>query len=286
MHKPKILFKRIRLATAIVLMLICLLAFYANQIETRRLRVHEETLTLTNWSANLDNFKIVAVSDIHGGSQSVDGARIRTLVETINRQNPDLIVLLGDYVSQTRGRSSDLKMPSAEIAESLKGLQAKYGVYAIIGNHDWWYNEAKITGEFEAAGITILDNETKQISVGGETVTLWGIEDFWKKRRVPLEPFDQIAEKKNIIALTHNPDSFDQTPPEVALMLAGHTHGGQVRIPFYGAPITVSQRKYYTDHLVENDHDVYITSGFGTTGPPFRFLTPPEIAVLTLKSRK
>ena len=273
------------LVAAILIALLCLVAVYANQIEPRRLRIHRENLTLPNWSANLNDFKVVAVSDIHGGSHLVDAARIRTLVETINAQNADIVVLAGDFVSQIRGRSSDLKMPSAEVAENLKGIQARYGVFAVIGNHDWWYDEAKLTGELEAAGITVLENETKQITVNNEIVTVWGIEDFWKHRNVPLDAFNRIADRKNIIALTHNPDSFGQTPPEVALMIAGHTHGGQVWIPLYGAPLKVAAAKYYTDIYVENNRHLFVTSGFGTTGPPFRFLVPPEIAVLTLKAQ-
>jgi predicted MPP superfamily phosphohydrolase len=94
----------------------------------------------------------------------------------------------------------------------------------------------------------------------------------------------QINPQENIIAITHNPDSFDKTPEKISLTIAGHTHGGQVLIPFYGAPLAVSQRKYYTSHVVENGRNLFVTSGFGTTGPPLRFGVLPEIAVVILNA--
>ena len=142
-------------------------------------------------------------------------------------------MLLGDYVSESkRGRNrnppegtdgTELKIPANEIADALRGFKAKYGVYAVIGNHDWYHNGPKIHAELERVGINVLENEVEFIQVGDKTISLWGIEDFWKNRRVPTEPFDAIAEKRNVIAITHNPDSLLQTPSEIAIMFAGHS---------------------------------------------------------------
>lgn len=281
----KKLVKRILFVFASILMFVSLLVTYAHQIEPRRLVVHQEELEIPNWSASLNKFKIVAISDIHGGSHFVTEDKLRTLVATANEQNPDLIVLLGDFVSQTGRRGSDLKMPSETIARNLKGFQAKYGVYAVIGNHDWWYDERKITVELEEAGIKVLDNEIERIPVGDETINLWGIEDYWKHRRVPAEPLEGLPARENILAVTHNPDSLLKAPADIALMLAGHSHGGQVKIPFYGAIPFVNDRRFMAGHAEVDGKNVFVTTGVGCSGPQLRFGIPPEIAVISVVAR-
>jgi predicted MPP superfamily phosphohydrolase len=269
-------------AFAAILLAICLLLAYAYLIEPSRLVIHEESLKIPNWSANLNGFKIVAISDIHGGSNNVTEEKIRLLVERVNAQNPDLIVLLGDYVSQKGGMHSDLKMPSETVAENLKGFQAKYGVFAVIGNHDWWYNEKKVTAEFENAGIKVLDNKVEPIQIGDEKIYLWGIEDYWKNRSVPKEPVREIKELRNIIAITHNPDSILEAPNEISLMLAGHSHGGQVNFPIFGAHAFVNDARFIAGEAITDGKHVFVTTGVGCTGPQIRFRVPPEIAVLKL----
>jgi uncharacterized protein len=112
------------------------------------------------------------------------------------------------------------------------------------------------------------------------------VEDFWKRRTADITTLvANLENRQNIIAITHNPDTFDFLPPEVPLLVAGHTHGGQVYLPFIGAPAPVAKREY-TYGLYERDgRYVYTTAGFGVTGPPIRFAAPPEIAVLTLQAK-
>lgn len=273
---------------SVILLILALLVGYAYFIEPSRLVVTAKEIKVPYWSSDLNGFKIVAVADIHGGSNNASEARIRYLAEQVNAQDPDIIVLLGDFISQVSGRNSGLKMPIETVAESLKEMRAKYGVYAVIGNHDWWYDEKKCRSALENVGFRVLENEVFSFQANGQTITIWGIEDFWKHRAVPVKDvISKIQSEENIIAITHNPDSFDKTPGTVSLMVAGHTHGGQVLIPFYGAPVAVSNRKYYyVKHYTENGRNLFITSGFGTSGPQFRFGVPPEIAVITLISEK
>ncbi|MDQ6786219.1 MAG: metallophosphoesterase [Acidobacteriota bacterium] len=278
----KILLKRILLTFAVILIILAAVGVYSYYIEPSQLIVHEENLKIPHWNAKLDGFKVVAISDIHGGSHYITEEKIREIVRLANEQNPDLIVLLGDYVSQKTGIHSELKMPSETIAANLKGLQAKYGVYAIIGNHDWWFDEKKMRVELEGAGIKVLDNEVVPVQVSDEMINLWGIEDNWKNRQVPIEAFNRIPVKENIIAITHNPDSLLKAPAEISLMLAGHTHGGQVKFPVYGAIAFVNDKRFMAGEVVVDGKHVFVTTGIGTTGPPIRFRVPPEIAVLRL----
>ena len=217
------------------------------------------------------------------------------MVEQANAQNADIIVLLGDYVSESKFdrnfRSkpygtdrTELRMPVATFAGILGGLKAKHGVYAVIGNHDEYHNAPKITAEFERVGINVLENEVSVLEVNGEKISLWGIEDLWKNRKVPVEAFDAIADKKNIIAMTHNPDSLLKAPAGISLMFAGHSHGGQLNWPIYGPFAVFNDKRFMDGHAVVDGKHVYVTSGVGTSVIPFRFRVPPEIAVVTIVS--
>ncbi|HKP67642.1 MAG TPA: metallophosphoesterase, partial [Pyrinomonadaceae bacterium] len=159
---------------------------YAYFIEPRLLVVVESDLTVPHFDPKLNGLKIVAISDIHAGSNYMPLERLQRVVETANEQNADLIVLLGDYVSETGGRNrnpapgtdgTQIKIPVETIADNLQGLKAKYGAYAVIGNHDWYHNDAKIRREFERVGINVIENEVREIPVGDTRVRLWGIED-------------------------------------------------------------------------------------------------------------
>jgi predicted MPP superfamily phosphohydrolase len=261
------------------------LLIYAHFVEPFRLVINEQTLNVKPWSRELNGFKVVAVSDIHGGSRGVTEDRLRFLTEQVNWQNPDIIVLPGDFVSQVSGRSSGLKMPLETIVENIKGMRAKYGVYVAIGNHDWWYDEKKFRVEIEKVGFKVLDNETASFEANGKTVTILGVEDYWKRRKVEVaDTLAKIQPTENIIAVAHNPDSFDFLPANIALTVAGHTHGGQALVPLIGVPFPVAKREYTAGSIVKDGRNLFVTSGFGTSGPPIRFMVPPEIAVLTLNS--
>lgn len=289
-------FKRIGVAFASLVLLVVCFLLYAYFIGARGFVVVEETLAVPNWSPKLNGFRVVAIADLHTGSNYAPPERIRYVVEQANAQNADLIVLLGDYVSEARWDRefrqkpegtdrTELRVPVEEIAENLKGLKARYGVYAIIGNHDWYHNDGKIHHMLEEiAGITVLHNEIASINAGGEKINLWGIEDLYKNRSVPAGPFDALAEKTNVIALTHNPDSLLSAPAGFSIMFAGHSHGGQLNWPIFGPKAVFNDPRFMDGHAVVDDKHVYVTSGVGTSVIPFRFRVPPEIAVVTLNS--
>lgn len=286
--------KRIGLAIIVVTLLLAAALGYGFYIEPNRLVITEAKVAVPNFSPDLNGLKIAAISDIHGGSNGVTAERLREIVARTNEQQPDIIVLLGDYVSELRFNRdalkkpegtdrTELRMPVSVIADNLAGFQAKYGVYAVIGNHDWWHNQASVRREFERVGIKVLENQIEEIRAGDETINLWGIEDYWKNRTVPVaDSYDKLAEKKNVIAITHNPDSLLKAPGGIALMLAGHSHGGQVNFPIYGPHPFVNDRRFMKGEAAVDGRHVFVTSGIGCTGPQIRFRVPPEIAIVTV----
>ncbi len=286
---------RIGLVLLALGVLIGSLAAYAYFVEPREFVVVQETLTIPNWDPRLNGFKVVSISDVHAGSNYAPLERLRSVVEKANEQDADLIVLLGDYVSETkRNRNAqntpegtdgtELKIPMSEIADALGGFKARYAVYAVIGNHDWYYNQQKVHAELERVGINVLTNETQSITVGDQTIQLWGIEDFWRNRRVPTDAYELLAEKRNIIAITHNPDSLLSAPAGISVMFAGHSHGGQINFPFFGPFAPFNDKRFMDGHAEVDGKHVYVTSGVGTSVIPFRWRVPPEIAVVTLNA--
>lgn len=288
--------KKILIAFAALSVAAVLCVAYGYFVEPRRLVVNEHRLKVKNWNPALNGLKIVAFSDVHGGSNDVDEAKIRKVVELANAQNADLIVLLGDYVSQWRERGGELRMPMATVAENLKGLRAPLGVYAVLGNHDVWYDEKKVRRELEGAGIRVLENETVVLEKNGQKFRLLGLPDHLKIR--DWESFAADAKASlagtetagDLIALEHSPDVLPivsgerSISPDLRLFLAGHTHGGQVCFPIVGCPVIPSSygQKYAYGHLRENDVDLFVTTGVGTSILPVRFTVPPEIAVLNV----
>ncbi len=281
----KNLLKRIALILAVCAFAGLLALGYAYFIEPNRLIIERTEIRIPHWDKKLDGFKVVAISDIHGGSNGVTERRLLELVELSNLEKPDMIVLLGDFVSEEKRRGKHLRMPVETIAKKISAFRARYGVYAVIGNHDWWYDEKAVTAALAKNGIEVLENSVRQIVVGDKIISLWGIEDNWKGRDVPTEDtYDKIALKENIVAITHNPDSLLKTPTGISVMFAGHSHGGQVKFPIYGAYPFVNDGRFMKGEAVVDGKHVYVTTGIGVSGPQIRFGVPPEISVVKLYS--
>lgn len=257
-----------------------LLAVYAFVIEPSRLVVRQVTINLS--SSELRGMRIAAISDLHAGAPYISQEKLRHLVELTNAQQPDLILLAGDFVIQ-RVLGGKFMEPATMAAE-LKHLKARQGVFATLGNHDWWYNAARVRVALEEAGIRVLDNQAIKVEQNGKPFWLVGFADEWEGNPKIIETLKQVTDDSPVIAFTHNPDLFPGIPNQVALTLAGHTHGGQVALPLIGRPMIPSKYKqrYAAGHIVENGKHLFVTTGVGTSIIPVRFGVPPEIALLTI----
>jgi predicted MPP superfamily phosphohydrolase len=236
--------------------------------------VHRENLVLPNWHSDL---KVAALSDLHVGSLHVGLEKLRSVVEQTNAQKPDVVVLLGDFV--VNGPSA---IPPEKVAAELKNLRAPLGVYAVLGNHDRWFDGPRVTESLTAAGITVLENRAVRVTNSGRAFWLGGIADLWTSAPEIAGTLKQTNPDEPVILITHNPDVFPDVPSRVSLMIAGHTHGGQVDIPWFGSPVPVSM--YDRGHIVEQGRHLFVTIGVGTSGPPARFHATPELVILSLLS--
>lgn len=275
---------------------------YAYYVEPHRLVVNHSEIRIKGWNPAFDGLKIVMIGDIHGGSNGVDEAKLQLVVEKTNEQNADLVVLLGDYVSQGRENkplaARSLRMPIETIANGLSGIRATYGVYAVMGNHDGWYGDERVTSELTRVGYKVLQNEVAIIDKSGQHFRLLGFKDHLKLNKSWTETSNDAKKlleptgDGDIIALEHSPDIMPvitgerSISPDLKLILAAHTHGGQVWLPIFGTPVVPSTfgQKYAYGHVKENGVDMFVTSGVGTSVLPIRFMMPPEIAVLTIRS--
>jgi predicted MPP superfamily phosphohydrolase len=275
--------KKLRITPGIVVLLIAACFIWGVFIEPSRLVVHQETIQIDNWPKELSGLRIALIADIHTGGPFIDDDKLRKIVALTNQQNPDLIVLLGDYMGPNSWHSR--RVEPEITAAAMKNLRAPLGVYAVLGNHDWWYNGGRVRGAFEANDIPVLDDEVTEIKWQSGSFWLVGLADFWTRPQHVSETIAKVPQGAPIVAITHNPDVFPGVPRSVPLLLAAHTHGGQVNLPLIGTPIVPSRfgRKYTAGHVFENGHHMFVTTGIGTSILPVRFRVPPEIVILTIK---
>jgi uncharacterized protein len=257
-----------------------------------RLSVVRWPVAHPGWPASMPPLRIAVLTDLHAMEPWMPARRIERIVSAANDLRPDLIVLLGDYVAGMR-RYRTGTVSIADWTAALRPLRAPHGVHAVLGNHDWWVDARGVRAGLEQAGIRVLENEAFKLEAHGHRFWLAGLGDQLAKPVrggfLGVDDLDgtvaqTMGDDDPVILLAHEPDIFVNVPPRVTLTLSGHTHGGQVLLPFIGRPVVPSRygERYAYGHVVEGGRHLLVSSGLGLSGVPIRFMVPPEIALVTL----
>lgn len=255
------------------------LAWYATRIEPRWLRVTRLTLALPDLPPAFEGYRIVQLSDLHLGVRSM-GRYLRRVVAAANRERPDLAVITGDIT--TARRSGGLR----DGAPVLAGLRAADGVWATLGNHDYYTRATKVKHALAWAGITLLRNAHSVVERDGQRLVVAGVDDMlWGIPDLPATLCGAPPDAP-VILLAHEPDFalVASRDPRVRLQLSGHAHGGQVRVPGLPPLMLPTYGKVYPHGTYRvGDMALYVSSGVGTGRIVVRFNCRPEIAAITLR---
>jgi uncharacterized protein len=228
--------------------------------------------------------RVALISDLHVGSPYYGISRLPEIVDSINAAHPDVVCIAGDFV--TLGVIGGHQVPPEPIAAALEGLRSVYGTYAVLGNHDRKFDGPRVLRALAAAGIHVLEDTAVVISTPGGPLWLAGVSDAWTgPHDVPRALATVPNDGSPLLVLTHNPDVFPEIPARALLTLAGHTHGGQVRLPLVGAPIVPSEfgQRYAAGEVIERGRHLFVSTGLGTSDIPIRLGVPPTIFILTIK---
>lgn len=265
-------------------------AAYAAGVEAFALQVTRYRPVPANWPA-AHALTIAIIADLHAGGPNMGIAQIRDVVETTQALRADLILVLGDYVATHKFVTEHV--PHPVWAAELGRLTAPLGVYAILGNHDWWFEPGAARRALEKANVPVMENDAVLLGPPGRRFWLAGVGDTiaFKLGKGHFRGVDdlpgtlkKITTNDPVILMVHEPDLFTQIPPRVALTLAGHTHGGQVRIPFVWHKYVPSKygARFAYGHIVEDSRHMIVSGGLGTSAVPARLGVPPEIVHVTL----
>jgi predicted MPP superfamily phosphohydrolase len=250
---------------------------YASFVEPYSYQLSTTDIFIRDLPDAFEGFRIAQVTDVHH-SRIVSIEEVLRVVRLAQSAQADLIALTGDYTTAYRRYIEPC-------AEALGTLSAPHGVFAVLGNHDHYTDPQLTTRALERAHINVLNNANTVIRRGTDTLQLIGIDDWGWNAADWLRAFHGTDAKRPSLLLSHQPRVLDlpQTG-SVSLIISGHTHGGQISLPFVGAPARFSKELKYLDGLYRRDRtQLYVSRGTGVIGLPLRLGVPPEIALLRLR---
>lgn len=245
--------------------------------------VRETRVDLPDWPAGAPPVRAVLLIDIHVAGPDMPPERLARIVEAVNRLRPDIVLIAGDFVGDKD--SGTRTYPPDEIVAPLAALRPRLGTVAVLGNHDHWRDATAMRTALTAVGVTVLDNG----AVARGPLAIGGLDDaFTDHADLPAT----VAAMRRLpgarILLSHSPDPFPQAPRDVGLMLAGHTHCGQIRLPLIGAISTISAygERYACGRIDENGRTLVVSAGLGTSILPLRIGAVPDLWLVTIGPRQ
>jgi len=254
---------------------------YARLIEPHHYWISETDIFIRDLPERFEDFRITQLTDVHH-SRILGLDEVRRVVELAQQTRPDMFVLTGDYTTSYRRFIEPC-------AEALSSLNAPEGVWAVLGNHDHYTDPELTTRALERHHISVMNNAHTTLRRGPDSLQLSGIDDWTWNAVDWTRAFSGLNPSTPTVLLSHQPSvlDFEQTR-DVSLILSGHTHGGQLRLPFVGAParFATTDLKYDRGLFRRGETQLYVSSGTGVIGLPVRLGVRPEIAVLRLKAKK
>lgn len=254
-----------------------LIVSYPFCIERYIFQVNTYRIPVTNLPSSFNGFTIAQLADLHYGLL-MPLKIVKQIIHKFNTLHKDLIVCTGDYILERNSTK-----PIDTVWPHLMKLRADNGVYSVLGNHDHWGNTDRSLYWLEKSEQNIR-HKAVPIIKGEEKIWLGGAGDYWEDNLGIDKAFQHVPDSECKILLSHNPDSADtRFETRIDLMITGHTHGGQVNIPFIGPPILPVKNKLYSSGFIRTEKTrLYISRGLGWAILPIRFNCPPEISILRL----
>jgi predicted MPP superfamily phosphohydrolase len=252
----------------------------AGVVTPRRFRLHEVPLAVPGWPASLDGLRVALVGDVHAGAPWVGLERVRAVVAAVLDAKPDLVLLLGDHVADV---TFGTHLEPGPVARELAGLlHGEAPVLGVLGNHDWYAGGWRMRAALEEAGLPVLEESAVPVLDG----RLWvaGVGDLWERTPSVETALTDVPTGAPVLLMTHNPDVVVDVPDSVALVVAGHTHGGQVAFrsrPFHMVSERTGNR--WSRGGWYDDVRLYVTNGIGSSLVPLRTVVP-EVPVLVLRA--
>lgn len=260
------------------------LALYSGEIARHELSVEQHTIHLARLPEAFRGMRIVQISDFHY-DVFTEPFFLREVVRRVNQLRPDMVLMIGDFISKLPGLKSMARRQVPECVHILTGIICPLR-YASLGNHDEAIGREWVVRPLQEQGIPVLVNATLPLERGGQRLWLAGLGSAcaWDADPARAIPKASVTGNEPVILMAHEPDILpDVARYNVDLMLSGHTHGGQVRLPFLPAFDLPQFGKRYVEGLFRYGRtQLYVNRGIGTVGVPFRLFCPPEITVITL----
>ncbi len=263
--------------------------------EPRSLTIKALDVETPAWPQGTAPLRVVLLSDIHTGGFHMPPARIIEIARRANVLHPDMIVLAGDYIGGDGLRKGDARLrnhrPETDNAiqeaglRALGELKAPLGVYAVMGNHDCYWDCGRVRTLLAGTPVRLLENRSIRIARPGGDIWVVGIEDGQTQQANFSLAAADVPAGAATLTVEHNPGLFDWPSNHAAIQLSGHTHAGQVRLPLLGAPIRMSRHTEDTAKgwTIAGDRILIVTRGLGESGLPVRFGAAPQIMILTIR---